>query len=291
MRVYVYPWAKFPVHDNDPVYANTVPMSPSSVNDTWVNSSPEWADYFYMGQFNDTDSLDINPEFEDRGPHFADIEGDWFNKEVPKKWLSNYKLSINGFKSAYRPWLNNVVIRPTFSKQLMSLVKLKAAYRPCYNRSFSFTGFHDPLGIRIKMKQILDGSFRNNIKFTDRWLGSSNDVRVYHDMEQRMINSTFSLCPRGTGVDSVRFLESCFYGRIPIVISDNVCFGHDYEYPFYFQCDPDENSMGECFYEVSKMSIASINEYSRNAVRFFNTYVKRYFQNPTQFFWDKINGL
>jgi len=287
IHLHIYDNAVMPVHDNDRVYRNTVPFCFDGLYQHTVNT-PILNDVdYYMGQFNDSsklslDYLETNFKNFNKCPerHILDIEGDWAYRDVPEEiFKTGCKFIMNGVKSNYSEYLHNIFVRPTFSKNLMSLVKKKAFYHPNYNRVFSFRGLPDPHGVRNEMKCFFDDNgFDNNIQFTHSWKGSSNDKKDHYKFAENILGGTFSLCPRGTGVDSVRFLESCFYGRIPIVISDNICFGHDFNKPFYFQMDRIDSA---AINEISKLPINVINEYSRNAVEFFNTYVKEYFADPT----------
>jgi hypothetical protein len=294
----IYNNAVMPVHDNDPIYENTVPFCKKGV-ERHVLDLPFVGyeeNFHYMGQFNDSSELSLeylknNFQFFSKYPerHILDIEGDWGYRDVPKEiFETGCKISMNGVKSKYSQYLNNIFIRPTFSKNLMRIVKRKAFYHPNYNRSFSFMGFPDPFGIRREMKKVVDDRLiPSNIIFTDKWKGGSDNIDDHQKFADNLMSGTFSLCPRGTGVDSVRFLESCFYGRIPIVISDNICFGHDFNKPFYFQMDRIDST---AISEISKLPINVINEYSSNAVEFFNTYVKDYFADPTLSFIKWMNG-
>lgn len=285
MRVFFYPEADC-AHDKDPVYFGCLPFSRKFVD---ITMNPDEADVFYAGQISEgsvpeyMNSLDYLSIYPDK--HVFDIEGDWSTANLSYQFLNSALFTMNGVKHEYKEKLDRIFVRPTFSKNLMKLVKRTAYYQPEYNRKFSFLGFPDPYGIRQRMALAVDG----NIEFTKKWNGSSDDESIHRKFESFLLSSTFSLCPRGTGVDSVRFLESCFYGRIPIVISDNVCFGHDFDRPFYFQIHPSDISR-EIFNEISSISIDKINEYSRNAVLFFNTYVKSYFTNPTEFFFRWFNA-
>jgi len=47
-----------------------------------------------------------------------------------------------------------------------------------------------------------------------------NNVRFVHIYKKMLTESIFSLCPRGTGVSSIRLWESMASGTIPVIISD-----------------------------------------------------------------------
>ena len=278
MKIFVYDEAVYPVHDKDPVYYGVIPFSRYVIKDNLTND-PDEADLFYCGQFNDTDAIFI-PKYKDYGPHICDIEGDWFRKYLPDSFFQTFICSMNSVKGEYSQYLNRIFIRPTFSKLLLKLIKQEPIYRPNYNRQFSFMGFPDPLGIRTTLCSLYKDS--GNIVLTDKWNGASDDADVHHRYIDNMLSGTFSLCPRGTGVDSVRFLESCFFGRIPIVVSDGINFGHDYDKPFYLHVYPSQIEMVKS--RIEDMSMIDISEYSRNAISFFNNHVLAYFSDPTSSF-------
>jgi len=240
--------------------------------------------FYGFGQFYYID------EYPDK--HICDIEGDWFNVSLPNHVLSKCIFTINGLKNEYKFNLNRMFIRPTFSKNLMRLLTQDNEHDINYNRKFTFIGFNDPLNIRLQLKYFLESKYQSNtdIVITNRWLGSSDSKDDHDKFNNMILSGTFSLCPRGTGVDSVRFLESCYHGRIPIVISDNVCFGYDFPDKFYFQHNPREN-YDEFFDSIFHMSNKTIEEYSNNARRFFNEYVREYFKDPTKFFMKWLNKI
>lgn len=273
---------EYPIHDEDEIYKGVIPFS--KFHEITYTENPKEANLFYIGQFPEGKKFDLKEyKYFQEGviDHIVDIEGDWFNSNLNEYTLSNCLLTMNGCKHEYKKYLNNIFVRPTFSKNLMNLLKREPYYEPNYSRSYGFIGFNDPLNIRLQLSHCV--SFQDRFILTERWLGSSDDQLHHQNFENVLLDCTFSLCPRGTGVDSVRFLESCFYGRIPVVISDNVCFGHNYHRPFYFQIDP-RSDIKECLEEIRKISIAEINTYSKNAVMFFKQMKINYFSNPTNSF-------
>mgnify|MGYP003136652131 CR=1 FL=1 len=290
-KIFIYDDAKPHAHDQDPVYENTVPLSNIGIKKHFdVTTCPDNADIFYMGQFSEGQIPKFNQyKFLQKYPnkHVCDIEGDWLNKDLAPEDIKKSIFTINGLKDAYKPHLDRMFIRPTFSKNLMNLLKKKTTNDVNYNKKFSFIGLNDPFNIRLSLKSVLEKRFPNhtNITLNNRWLGSSNDKTHHRIFNETILSGTFSLCPRGSGVDSVRFLESCFHGRIPIVVSDNVCFGYEFPKKFYFQYDFKQNH--EIFFDsIMNMTNDEIKEYSNNAREFFNTYVRNYFYDPTQMFLD-----
>jgi len=295
-KLFMYDNISMPIHDNVDVYQNVIPFCKKGIADNFeITNNPSDADIFYMGQFSEGRFYGLGQfylldEYPDK--HVCDIEGDWFNVTLPEHVLSKCIFTINGLKNEYKHNLNRMFIRPTFSKNLMRLLTQDNEHDINYNRKFTFIGFNDPLNIRLQLKYFLESKYQSNtdIVITNRWLGSSDSKDDHDKFNNMILSGTFSLCPRGTGVDSVRFLESCYHGRIPIVISDNVCFGYDFPYKFYFQHNPREN-YDEFFDSIFHMSNKTIEEYSNNARRFFNEYVREYFKDPTKFFMKWLNKI
>jgi hypothetical protein len=284
-----------PSHDTVEVYQNTVPFCRKGIEDNFeITSKPSEADIFYMGQFSEGKFYGLDKFYQlDEYPdsHVCDIEGDWFNVSLPDQVLSKCLFTINGLKNEYKHNLDRMFIRPTFSKNLMNLLNQDSECVVNHNRKFTFIGFNDPYSIRLRLKKFLEDKYPDNtdIVITNKWLGSSDSKDDHKAFNNKILSGTFSLCPRGTGVDSVRFLESCYHGRIPIVISDNVCFGYDFPVNFYFQTNPNEN-YDKFFYDIFNLTDDQIEEYSHNAKRFFNHYVRLYFEDPTKFFMRRFNA-
>lgn len=63
---------------------------------------------------------------------------------------------------------------------------------------------------------VYDSNFKDNTKLL---YNQNTDIELY---KLTMANSKFSLCPLGTGPNSIRFWESLSYGCIPILLSDNL---------------------------------------------------------------------
>ncbi len=155
IKLYIYPHAKQHTHDKTDLYYNTVPLSKKGIQDHFVLSPPEKADYFYMGQL--SDDIVINKEkfefFEGKEErHICDIEGDWFQKKIPQ-WLEESILTINSVKKEYVEKNIKMFIRPTFSHLFMEIIKnnLELKFNFNDNRSFGFKGLPDPLHVREKM--------------------------------------------------------------------------------------------------------------------------------------------
>lgn len=100
---------------------------------------------------------------------------------------------------------------------------------------FSFVGAYDKnvymSTIRQKMLNIPKNNNHNiHIKINDQWFYNKNvyDDKTFDntnkdiDFQKLLLNSKYSLCPSGTGCNSIRFFESLSYGSIPILLSDEI---------------------------------------------------------------------
>lgn len=297
LKLFLYPSAKPHVHDNEKMhlvngvsqYVNTVPMSEKGIYDYFEIVDANEADYFYMGQISDGMEIPHKNNFEylvgNEHRHICDIEGDWLNREIPE-WIKKCILTINGAKEKYKGL--NMFVRPTFSYLLVHLAKNNNPFpsRDIENISFGFRGFPDPHGIRHKMKFSFDKSnLKGTVILNNKWMAQntldSHDTAEYINL---MKNNIFSLCPAGAGVDSIRFYESCYFGSIPIIISNNfVPFEYEFKDKFYFRIDPSItiDEMIDRLIEISETNLDTLRKMSYSSQEYFNTQVVDYFKDPT----------
>jgi len=291
LKLFIYPNAREHVQDNmEEWYANTVPLSRKGLKDHCTLVSPQEAEYFYMGQVSCGLRMPGMHEFkhfvgnEDR--HIIDFEGDWFSSSVPE-WLRRSLISVTGVKKEYKGM--NIFPRFPLSHLLLDIIRNNRSISTTFpkHKNFVFRGFPDPRGVRIKAAHAASiAGVKCDILFNQTWQAkaeiNSDIVREYCNS---IINSTFYLCPSGTGVDSIRFFEVCYFSRVPVVISDAFTMGHEInkKTPFYFQIDP-ANSVEEIAFELKRISETpdkQIKEMSVNAKEFFEGEVRNYFEDPT----------
>jgi hypothetical protein len=250
-----------------------------------------------MGQISDG----VNPPSEDdvtwlRGneaKHICDIEGDWTDRLIPD-WLRSCTLTINGAKQEYQGV--KMFIRPTFSFLLIDLYRRDDYVRgKLLNKSFGFRGYPDPRGVRAKLKVSFEKSgLKGEYVLNDSWqaqnLPTSNNTALYI---QTMTENIFSLCPLGAGVDSIRFFESCYFGSIPVVVSNNfIPFEDSFREKFYFRIDPalSIEEVRDRLIAISSTSHDELNAMSCNAQSYFRSEVKTYFDDPTLKFLKWFEG-
>lgn len=302
LKIYIYKTTKFPVHDDIPEYAGLVPFSKNNLKKYILVDNPKEADYFYMGQFTCLGHKFVKSDFqyfeEYSNKHICDLEGDWTYNFAPKDILENCIITTNGAKKQYHKYYDRIFIRPTFSNLLINLVKnyKKINYKPVYNRIFAFKGFQDPLGVRIRIANLINKTnLKKDIEFNNTWMGNASHASpLVSEYMKKIYNNTFSLCPRGAGVDTVRFFESCYFGRIPIVIGDNLLFGErEFKKDFFFKIDPSltDKEIIDKLTEISNLKNETIDEMSINCIEFFEKNVMNYFNDPDQNFieWIKQN--
>ena len=298
MKLYIYPNARPHIHDKVPIYYNCVPLSEKGIKDHCEIVNVEEADFLYMGQFDDNcPTEDINPdkfEYYKIKPekHIVDIEGDQPNRDL----ISLFKDCIITANSVHKTYKNlKVFVRPTFSALLMNLVKRNDSFTLPNYKSFGFKGFLSHQS-RINVAQAIDKTnLPCEIKFNNQWTNQDVDLLSDHVQEYERIMSEhcFSLCPRGSGIDSVRFYESCAYGRIPVVVGDNLFLGHDnYDMSFVIQLS-DKSSIEYLEKEFNKIYCMSGEEIIQRCVmarRYFEDVIKPYFTDPTKMFLEYLNG-
>ncbi|MCF6149087.1 MAG: tetratricopeptide repeat protein [Candidatus Kuenenia sp.] len=302
LKVFIYPDAK-PVNcDDNPYFANTAPLSRQGIS-TWIEkASPEDAEFFYMGQTTDStiNEFDINKFSYFNGNeerHIIDIEGDWHNLYVDQihPWLKNSIINISGNAScrSIKDW--NVCARPPFSYLLVDMLKSRhERFSLPKDKTFGFKGCLDKGLFRLKVAKALKLS---NVKceyiINQQWFGRTKtghpEVKKY---EQFMQKHLFALCPRGTGNDSVRFYEACFFERVPVVISDSLITGEDYyDMSFIFRISArlSEQEMAEEFLKIAETPIDEAIERGKRAKQYFEDVLRIYYKDPTKYFIKFLN--
>lgn len=262
-----------------------------------LTREPEEADYFYMGQFDDSVSREA-PTFKDKFPffdafkerHICDIEGDWPGLYLPR-WLEGSIITVNGLSRVDKNLPYKYLVRPTFSSLLVHLAHcdLKTP-EPTEEYSFGFRGLPDYHGVRFKMKSSMELSeCPHDIEFTNHWNGPTPIMSpVVSEYVKKIKRHAFGLCPRGNGKDSVRFFETCAYGRVPVVIGPNVLFAEDYSdtsFAEYVSEDMSISKMSNRFKEIFAWHFTNAGiTAGQKSYKYFKDYVVDYFKDPTAYF-------
>jgi hypothetical protein len=292
MKLFIYPTARTHSHDLIKEYHNTTPLSKQGINKhCTVVSTPDEADFFYIGQISDGTMHEIKQEEFSylRGnehKHIVTIEGDWANNTIPD-YLLGCIFTGNGMKDYSKTY--KYCARPCMSKLLVHLAKNNVGYDLNYscNKSFGFKGQYDIHGTRAKIYKILhELRLPNEMSFNNTWLGSINLEENFTIQEYAKIfkNNLLSLCPRGAGEDTIRFYEACFFGRVPIIIGDTKIMNEDnYDCSFIFKISP--NATDDCikdfFNAIYNTPQDILEKKAKQARLYFDNIVKDYFQDPT----------
>jgi len=305
IKLYVYPHAKPHVHDSIAEYVNTVPLSKKGIEDHFDIVGPDDADYFYMGQL--TNNVSLNSynqnswQFLNKFPekHICDYEGEGGQEygaggvAIPQ-WLRNSILTINGPLKTYSDL--NIFTRPTFSNLLVNIAKNRnESFSVPQEKSVWFKGL-----LNCATRQLLTiamGHFEGKLDFelNNKWSGPSQvDSEIQKNYIKKMNDNLISLCPRGSGMDSVRLIETCYYKRVPVLISDHDYFmvGEPiYDTSFCFRII--SNNPSDILNQVTEVynrPIKELIERAEAAREYFENVIRVYFNDPTLTFIAWLNN-
>jgi hypothetical protein len=296
IKLYLYPNAKPHVHDVDyPEYYNTVPMSKKGIQDHFVLTGPEDADYFYMGQLANDRWNQFSPaQFQyfsgNENRHICDIEGE--GGQIIPNWLHNSIVTTMGPLKRYSN-IYKLFARPTFSKLFLHIINSeKQDFDTPDKISFGFKGFIN-CQTRLQLAQGLQfpSVLETELSVNNKWNGPAEPgsaiQKEYIDM---MMRHLVSLCPRGSGIDSVRLIESCYYNRVPVLISDEDYYlvGEDsYDTDFCFRyINPSISpfELQDFLQSIYDEGIDELNNRASLARKYFDNVIVEYFKDPTLFF-------
>jgi len=115
----------------------------------------------------------------------------------------------------------------------------------------------------------------------------SYDDKIY---KQIMIESKFSLCPSGTGPNSIRLWESLSFGCIPIVLCDNLVLPYlssiNYHECFIFW---KESNIHNLYDYLTTINDEVINKMSNNCIKIYNEYFSK--KNMHQVIVKYLNNI
>ena len=302
IKLYLYPHANPHDHDSSGFCENSVPFSKKGIEQHCEIVGPDEAEYFYMGQLNNDrgelvtkTSADFQYFAGNENKHVCDIEGEGgfevSNRHPIPKWLWNSIITTMGPLKSYSH-IKYLFARPTFSHLFMDIIRSDS-------EEFSFPS-HVSFGLRAFLNHrvraatvsaLHNSDFKKEMHINRRWEGlSSVGSQVQKDFIDTMLNNSISLCPRGSGIDSVRFFESCYYNRVPVVISD-------YEYYLFGE---DEHNLDFCFkihdprinptiikdqlQKIYDTPLEELEQKANDAKKYFETTVREYFADPTLYF-------
>jgi len=228
IKLFLYDHAPPHIHDSIAGYENTVPFSKAGIAKWCELVEPNEAELFYCGQYSDRDRWMLEPTrfgyfASAAARHLFDLEGDQSQQSF-LPWMRQGIITAMNANPDHRNW--NTFVRPGCSNLLMSLVANPPEFTLPDEIGFFFMGQPDPNGLR---ERVAEAFFKANVPgefiFTKKWNAVSplDDADVLRYVEG-MKRWSFQLCPAGTGQMTVRFFEACAYGRVPVVIADNLLF-------------------------------------------------------------------
>ncbi|RYH28322.1 hypothetical protein EON65_12615 [archaeon] len=96
----------------------------------------------------------------------------------------------------------------------------------------------------INLNKYHDVNVRFNEDFWKKYTNITYLQQVQTEHYDVLSKSTFSLCPRGVGVSSIRFIESVIFGSIPVLMDDNLQpFGHHLDFAVRYTFSPQNTSL------------------------------------------------
>jgi hypothetical protein len=303
MKLFLYPNLRTHTQDTIPEYYDTTPFSEAGIKrHCEVVDSPDKADFLYMSQIVDLpEFLTIPPRFthvlEFPEKHICDIEGDWPVNNVPDPILKCVK-SGNATKKEH--YVQPFCVRPCFSHLLTWIAKENPSVDLEFpsHVSFGFRGLVDPFGVRVRMARAIKRiNVKNEVSLNQQWMAKQPidgfDVNEYIRV---IYENILSLCPRGSGMDTIRFYETCFFGRVPVVISEMAFMGDDdtdTSFIFKIPTDISEEEMAIELLKISQTPLTELIERGKCARNYFLNVVSKYFEDPTLYFinWMKKKNL
>lgn len=297
MKLFVYENAKPHVHDTMVEYINTVPLSNKGIDTHFkITKDPTQADYFYMGQIANETFPMVGPhqyeyfqEYKDK--HICDVEGEG-GMPIPD-WLHGVIITTMGPLKIYSN-IEKLFARPTFSHLLVDIIKNRSEnFEFPVDKSFGFRGFLNHRMRAMTVHSLHNSNFNKELHINRSWSGPSQvGGKVQNEYIQTMTNNLLSLCPRGSGIDSVRLIETCYYKRVPILISD-----HDYylvgennaDLDFVYRItgfDLTPDKITEQLQQIYDTPISELHDRATAARNYFDNTIREYFNDPTLYFLE-----
>jgi len=305
MKLFIYPQASPHVHDNIPKLIGCVPLSKDGIARHFeVITDPKQADYYYMGQIREDSKVPLfkstGEEFEfykgNESRHIADMEGEggW---EIPS-WLHNCILTTMGPLKRFN--IKRLFTRPTFSTLMIDLVKDNRKFDFPEKRAFGFRGLINH-NIRSNLYQAIQEPILDEMKvsrevYTNNcWSGSvPSGHEIQRIYEELMLKHPLSLCPRGAGIDTTRIIETCFYTRVPVIITDEDFHlvgedSHDMSFCFRIVGNMTPKALAEELIKVYNTDMHELKDRANAARNYFDVVIKKYFEDPTLYFLNWLN--
>jgi hypothetical protein len=314
INLYIYRHAWKHTQDTIPEYINTTPFSEMGIK-THCNviTNPDQADFFYMGQISDGNIENPNHpilkesfNFLDGNElkHILDLEGDWCElkgygggAQVAPNWVLNCIKSCAPTKYAH--WVQPIMARPNMSSLLVFLKNNPKCDIEFPNKiSFGFKGQPDPLNTRIRVANcIKQAGMNSDISFNQTWGGrgglESNATTEYINY---LYKNILSLCPEGVSSATIRFYETCFFARVPIIIGEQMIMEEgerDTSFVYKINATLSDKELTNELTKIYNTPMSELIDKGKMARQYFIDVVMEYFKDPTLYFikWMKRHNL
>lgn len=294
LKLYVYPNMKIQIHDTISEIWDSTPLSIEGRNKHFhITKNPEDADLFFMGEINGETIEQVSPtDFQYlskyKSKHICELEGDWSFKHAPK-WIAELCKSGNCSKPEHL--IGPLFVRPPVSNLLIYLAKNNPTLEMEFPEriTWSFKGLPDVFNVRERLLNImnklkLEGTYNLTTHFGARYPVNSEFVSEYCSI---IYNNLLSLCPSGAGIDSIRFYETCFFGRVPVAISDAKWLEEDnYDMSFAYRISPSlsDDQLSHELLKIHNTPYEELKHRGMLAKKYFEDIVIPYFKDPTECF-------
>jgi len=120
------------------------------------------------------------------------------------------------------------------------------------------------------------------------YLNKQNDLSNEKEYKDVLSRSVFSLCPSGTGPNTIRFWESLASGSIPVIISDD-----------FWLPEIEELNWEKCYVKIKEKNVRNIykilfkidnkkiKEMSKNCIKYYNLVSGKNFIYPIRSYFQK----
>jgi hypothetical protein len=312
LYVYHHGW----VHSQDliPEYVNTTPFSTEGLKQhCYIVDDPDEADLLYMGQVSDGNIDNPNhPILEEsfeflkgrESKHVLDLEGDWCalpgyggGAQIAPQWVLQCIKSAAPTKYAH--WVQPIMARPNLSG-LLAFLKTNPSCEIEFpdNVSLGFRGQPDPINTRVRIGDSLKRiGVKHDVTFNTSWGGRKGvDSPAVSAYIESLYTNLISLCPEGVSSATIRFYETCFFARVPVIVGEQMVMEEgDYDTSFLYKIDPTlgDQHLDQELLKIANTPLPELIDKAKAARQYFLDVVMKYFEDPTLYFinWMKRKNL
>lgn len=152
----------------------------------------------------------------------------------------------------------------------------------------SFIGQYNPKCYISKIRNIIFDIYKNQSEYSDclvkkrsEWhyecmvYGSSSSTNKTNEQEysENLLDTKFSLCPSGSGPNSIRIWESMSYGTIPVILADTLVLPEicNLNWSDYFILW-EESEIDKLYEYLKTIETSKLIELSNNCIRLYKDY-------------------